>query len=241
MAAKVDEDEAKGRKFEREQAKRSSILVMCFGLFGIMFLAAIIKVKHGVTKYTPRSLRQVDKKIQKDFPPSSFLPPNSIYRLSVEGGNGQRISLEKFVGMVTLVVNVASHWGKTQLSYEQMSQLQERYGAKGFSVLAFPTNDFHQELPENDAIQNFVKENFPQVTFPVFGISSLNNNPVYVALHKQMPETKIEWNFFKYLVNDKGIPVAFYTLHDAPLTLSDSIEALLGENIINPHHHYATQ
>jgi glutathione peroxidase-family protein len=36
--------------------------------------------------------------------------------------------------MVTLVVNVASHWGKTQLSYDQMSQLQQRFGSKGFSV-----------------------------------------------------------------------------------------------------------
>lgn len=107
-------------------------------------------------------------------------------------------------------------------------------------VLAFPTNDFHQEIPDNEGIQAFVEENFPQVTFPVLGISSLKENPVYMTLKKQMPDTKIEWNFFKYLVNQKGIPVAFYTLHDAPLSLVDTIEALLSESNGN-NHHYVTE
>ena len=36
-----------------------------------------------------------------------LLPPNSIYRLSVQDGNDQAFDLNKFAGMVTLVVNVA--------------------------------------------------------------------------------------------------------------------------------------
>ena len=38
---------------------------------------------------------------------STFLPPNSIYKLSVEDATGQEVSLEKYAGIVTLVVNVA--------------------------------------------------------------------------------------------------------------------------------------
>ena len=36
-----------------------------------------------------------------------LLPPTSLYRVSVEDAHGQLVSLAKYAGMVTLVVNVA--------------------------------------------------------------------------------------------------------------------------------------
>ena len=146
----MDEDERKGEKFKRVEQKRMSNVLVFLGFFSLIFLAAIIKVKHNINRYTPRSLRKSSGKNSdqvgpKVYPSSTFLPPNSIYRLSVENGKGQMMSLEKFAGMVTLVVNVASHWGKTQLSYEQMSQLQQRFGAKGFSVRSWVNTYFFAE------------------------------------------------------------------------------------------------
>ena len=131
----IDDDERKGRKFEQMKQKQLANVLLLFGFFCLVFLAAIVKLKH-LSRYAPRSLRKTRPVLERKVHPyaSPFLPPNSIYRLSVEDGHGQPTLLDKYAGMVTLVVNVASHWGKTQLSYEQMSQLQERYGAKGFSV-----------------------------------------------------------------------------------------------------------
>mmetsp|Transcript_36230 Transcript_36230/g.51258 ORF Transcript_36230/g.51258 Transcript_36230/m.51258 type:complete len:121 (+) Transcript_36230:545-907(+) len=117
-----------------------------------------------------------------------------------------------------------------------MAKLQNKYGSEGFQVLAFPTNDFHQEFDTDEEIQNFVRKNYPQVQFPVFGTSHLAENPVYRQLHRSMPKNKIKWNFFKYLVNKEGIPVEFYTIKQSPLEISDDIEELLQDNA-NPHHY----
>ena len=110
----LDEDDRKGEKFKRVEQKRMSNVLIFLGFFSLVFLAAIIKVKHNINRYTPRSLRkssgkQSDLVSPKVYPAPSFLPPNSIYRLSVEDGQGKMMSLEKYAGMVTLVVNVASH------------------------------------------------------------------------------------------------------------------------------------
>lgn len=122
------------------------------------------------------------------------------------------------------------------MSYTQLSQLQAKYQNRGFTVLAFPTNDFHQELESNEAIQEFVHHNYPQATFPIFGLSSLQDNPVYRTLSRQLPHTKVKHNFYKYLVNREGIAVQFFTKPQEPLSLQSDIEELLGESS-SPHKH----
>lgn len=109
------------------------------------------------------------------------------------------------------------------------------YESRGFTVLAFPTNDFHQELDSNQAIQEFVKTNYPQATFPIFGLSSLKENAVYQQLSRQLPGKHVSHNFFKFLVNREGVAVKFFTNPQEPLSLRDDIEALLKEP--SPHKH----
>lgn len=121
------------------------------------------------------------------------------------------------------------------MSYTQLSQLQGEYEARGFTVLAFPTNDFHQELATNAEIQDFVSKNYPQATFPIFGTSSLNDDAVYQHLGRQLPGSEVKHNFFKYLVNREGVAVKLFTKAQEPLSLRDEIEALLKESL--PHEH----
>lgn len=115
------------------------------------------------------------------------------------------------------------------MSYTQLSQLQARFESKGFAVLAFPTNDFHQELDTNEEIQEFVSDNFPQASFPILGTSTLKDNPVYQQLKRQMPGVYVQHNFYKYLVNPEGIAVRFFTKKQDPLSIADAIEQLLDE------------
>ena len=103
------------------------------------------------------------------------------------------------------------------------------YGNKGFSVLAFPISDFHQELGSNEEIISFVKENFPQVDFPLFGLSSLGESPVYQAIHKQKPEDSVKWNFYKFLVDGDGRVVDVYDKKVNPMKIAGRIEELLNE------------
>lgn len=102
-------------------------------------------------------------------------------------------------------------------------------------MLAFPTNDFHQELSSNEEIQDFVKSNFAQVTFPMFGLSSLHDNVVYQALREQLPEAHVQHNFFKYLVDRNGKAVKMFHKKEDPLTLTEEIEKLLDQGDAPQH------
>lgn len=115
-----------------------------------------------------------------------------------------------------------------------MTILQKKYQSRGFSVLAFPTNDFHQELSTNQEIQEFVQSHFfsqdPPTSFPIFGITSLQENAVYQALQEQLPEAHVQHNFFKFLVNRNGKAIKMFHKKQDPITLMEEIEKLLDEN-----------
>ena len=99
----VEDDEKAGKLRQRDQNR--AVQVMLFlGILSVIFLVAIVKLHHTPNK---RSMRHGFNKnvVQSQKTP---LPPNSIYRLSVENSSGKQESLEQFVGMVSLVVNVAS-------------------------------------------------------------------------------------------------------------------------------------
>lgn len=115
------------------------------------------------------------------------------------------------------------------MSYTELAELQQLYGGKGFSVLAFPISDFHQELGSNEEILSFVEESFPQVDFPLFGLSSLDKSPVYRAIRKQKPGDSVKWNFYKFLVDGSGRVVDVFDLHVNPMKVAGRIDELLDE------------
>jgi len=93
-------------------------------------------------------------------------------------------------------------------------------------VLAFPSNDFRQETGSNEDIQEFVKTHYPDVTFPIFGKTSLKENPVYNALKAHVPGN-VKGNFFKYLVGRDGVAVKLYTKKQEPFAFEKDIMALI--------------
>jgi glutathione peroxidase len=120
--------------------------------------------------------------------------------------------------------------------------LQEKFKSRGFSVLAFPTNDFHQELGSNEEIQEFVSKTFDdKVTFPMFGLSCLKDNVVYQQLQRQLPDSHVKQNFFKYLVDRNGKAVKMFNKKEDPLTLTEDIEKLLDESNGSRQHKLVTQ
>jgi glutathione peroxidase len=107
------------------------------------------------------------------------------------------------------------------------AKLQDMYGDKGFSVLAFPISNFNQELGSNEEIVSFVQEKFPQVDFPLFGLSSLEKSPVYQYIRKQKPEASVKWNFYKFLVDTNGRVIEVFDNKVNPLKIADRIEKVL--------------
>ena len=216
---------------KKESGNRIRIILMVGALCSIIVFAML--QFRGQTKASSSLRSRGIQQMDVDFPSWNvphggiMIPPNSIYRLSVEDANGKMVSLQRFAGLVTLVVNVACLCGKAKITYEQLADLQRKYQSRGFSVLAFPTNDYYQELGSNEKIHEFVSQNFPQVTFPIFGLSSLKANPVYQELERQLPNDRVRHNFYKYLVDRNGVAVRLFSKPEDPFVIEPYIEKLL--------------
>lgn len=242
--AVIDDDEKSGKL--RRRAKRKRHVWRILWMVGFLATVALIAVmQRDYTKQRHRkpvnirgtASKNVKEEQQKrtneettdgsDKSSIRRLPENSIYRLSVTDIYGELVSLSRYIGKVTLVVNTACLWGKTQLEFHQLAVLHETLQNEGFSVLAFPTNDFHQELSNDEEIRDFWSQNFPEATFPVFRSSSLHDNTVYQLLQQHVPNQKVQHNFFKYLVGKDGLAVALYSRKDDPLSLEDVIRGLI--------------
>ncbi|MBC8423022.1 glutathione peroxidase [bacterium] len=118
---------------------------------------------------------------------------------------GDPVSLDRWRGQVALVVNVASKCGFTP-QYEGLMELQRAYSARGFTVLAFPSNDFLGQEPGTSAeIRAFCDAEYG-VAFPLFAktkVKGAGRDPVYRFLTGSGLEEPT-WNFTKYLVSREG-------------------------------------
>lgn len=158
-----------------------------------------------------------------------LLPPDSIYRAKVKDIHGDWQQLMQYSGSVSLVVNVACEWGLTKSNYKELAVLSDRYASRGFKVLAFPSNDFHQETGTDEEILNYVLAHFPQVNFPLFSKSPLQSNMVFQLAQKHTGEG-VEWNFHKYLVDGQGHAVKSYGHRVQPYEIEEDIVSLLESN-----------
>lgn len=122
--------------------------------------------------------------------------------------DGKDTSLKNYSGKVLLVVNVASRCGYTK-QYDGLQALQEKLGAKGFTVLGFPSNDFGGQEPGTEAeIKSFCSTTY-NVTFPLFQkvkVKGADQHPLYAALTgKASPlPGEVKWNFGKFLIGKDG-------------------------------------
>ena len=151
----------------------------------------------------------------------------------VQAADGTLRSLGDFAGQVLLIVNTASRCGFTP-QYAGLEQLQRRYGAQGFSVLAFPCNQFGAQEPGDAAeIAHFCTIRY-DVSFPVFAKLEVNGtgaSPLFEHLKAAAPgllgSKGIKWNFTKFLVDRDGVVVSRHAPTAKPEDLAAEIEALL--------------
>jgi glutathione peroxidase len=161
--------------------------------------------------------------------PDARHPP--LVDLQTIDGRAER--LETYLGHVLLVVNVASRCGYTP-QYAGLEALYRRYRDRGFTVLAFPCNQFGgQEPGTSDEIREFCTTTY-DVTFPVFQrieVNGAGTHPVYQWLKAQRPgllgTEAIKWNFTKFLVGRDGQVLRRYAPQDTPDKLAADIEAAL--------------
>lgn len=134
----------------------------------------------------------------------------TIYQFKVEDLSGKTFDFASLKGKKILVVNTASKCGYTP-QYKDLEALYKKYKNQNFVIIGFPANNFGQQEPgTNKEIATFCELNYG-VSFPMMSKISVKGkdmHPLYQFLTQKskngLKDSEVEWNFQKYLINEKG-------------------------------------
>jgi len=173
----------------------------------------------GITVFALAPLVLASSFSQEGGKPSS--PITQIYDFTMDDIDGMPRQLSEFKGKVIMVVNTASFCGNTP-QYEGLQTLYEQYRDQGFTILAFPANDFGQQEPGNNKeIAEFCYTKY-SLEFPLFSKITVlgdHKHPLYRYLTEDTAfKGEIKWNFQKFLVDRTGQVIARYAPKQKPLT-----------------------
>jgi glutathione peroxidase len=158
--------------------------------------------------------------------------PMSVHDIQVTTIDGKEVSLSRYAGKALLLVNTASECGYTP-QYKGLEEVYQAYRARGFEVLAFPSNDFGAQEPGTNAqIKKFCEARY-RTTFPLFAkiaVKGADAAPLYKYL-TALPVNggEVTWNFNKFLVDPSGKVVAHLDSSVEPTSaeLKKKIESVL--------------
>jgi len=134
----------------------------------------------------------------------------TIYSFKVKDLSGNEFDFASLKGKKILIVNTASKCGLTP-QYKDLEAIYEKYKEKNFVIVGFPANNFASQEPgTSKEISEFCQLNYG-VTFPMMEKVSVKGDDmceVYQFLTQKskngLQDSEVEWNFQKYLINEKG-------------------------------------
>ena len=167
-----------------------------FLAYGVLFLFSCQNQAQTNKTKTPK----MDKVMAKE----------TIYQYKVEDLSGNPFDFASLKGKKILIVNTASKCGLTP-QYKDLEAVYKEYKDKGFVIVGFPANNFASQEPgTNEEIGAFCQQNYG-VTFPMMDKVSVKGDDmceVYKFLTQKskngLQDSEVEWNFQKYLINEKG-------------------------------------
>jgi glutathione peroxidase len=147
----------------------------------------------------------------------------SLYNISLTDISGAPLDLSQYKGKKILFVNVASKCGFTS-QYDGLQELYKAYKDK-LVVIGLPCNQFGgQEPGTSKEIVTFCKANYG-VDFPLSAkieVKGENQHPLYRWLTSKaqngIMDSKVRWNFQKYLVDESGQLVDFFYSTTSPMS-----------------------
>ena len=128
------------------------------------------------------------------------------------------------------MVNTASKCGLTP-QYEGLEELYEKY-KDNLVIIGFPANNFlFQEPGSNEEIASFCQKNYG-VSFPIpakISVKGKDQAAIYTWLtqkrYNNFQDSKVKWNFQKYLLDENGHLIAVFA--PSTLPLSEEITKML--------------
>ena len=147
----------------------------------------------------------------------------SIYDVQLSTLTGSTLDLNSFKGRKILFVNVASKCGFTQ-QYKALEELYQTYKNE-LVIVGLPCNQFGNQEPGNaQEIQSFCERNYG-VTFPItekVKVKGHSQHPLYQWLTQKelnrKKNSKVRWNFQKYLVDENGDLVDYFYSTVSPMS-----------------------
>jgi len=117
----------------------------------------------------------------------------------------------------------------------QMEPLYKTYKSDGFEIAAFPCNQFkHQEPGNATQIKEFIRVKYFG-TWDLYAKIDTNGphaHPMYKFLKDRQQDADgsvdIQWNFAKFLIDRRGVPVRRYLPQTPPYEFENDIVRLLG-------------
>lgn len=157
----------------------------------------------------------------------------TFYDFEANNIKGKTVSMKEYEGKTVVVVNTASKCGFTP-QYEGLEALYQKYKNQGLVILGFPCNQFgKQESGSSDEIEEFCQINYG-VTFPLFQKIDVNGkdaHPIFKFLKSKQSGgifgSGIKWNFTKFIINNKGVPVKRFSPTTKPEKMEKTIIKLL--------------
>lgn len=156
----------------------------------------------------------------------------SIYDYKVKTQDREEISMDCYKGKTLLIVNTATGCGFTP-QYSELQEIYDEFHDQGLEILDFPCNQFANQAPGDDnEIHDFCTGRYG-ISFPQFSKVEVNGEqaiPLYKWLQsnstfqgfgkgpmsllirpvvKKMDadyknNSKIQWNFTKFLIDREG-------------------------------------
>jgi glutathione peroxidase len=148
--------------------------------------------------------------VSVETPKTNTMEQGSIYTFKVKDLSGNEFDFATLKGKKILIVNTASECGLTP-QYEQLQAIYEKYKDSNFVIVGFPANNFGAQEPGTNAeIGAFCKKNYG-VTFPMMEKISVKGSDMHILYQyltqkskNGLKDSEVEWNFQKYLIDEKG-------------------------------------
>jgi glutathione peroxidase len=152
---------------------------------------------------------------------STFLV--SIYSFQFNSINGNSvININSYQGKKILLVNTASNSPYTS-QYAALEQLHQLY-KDSLVIIAFPSNSFGHEPGNNEAIKNFIQQNY-HTHFKIAAkadITGTNALPIFKwvaeAAQNGVMNNTITNDFYKFLIDGQGNLIGAYTSTVSPMS-----------------------
>ena len=179
----------------------------------------------------------------------------SVYDFKVKAQDGSEVSLADYQDKVLLIVNTATGCGFTP-QYDELQDLYDAHRKDGLEILDFPCNQFADQAPGSDEeIHSFCTGRYG-ITFPQFSkidVLGENADPLFKYLSdnttfegfgkgpmslilsaavKRMDKdyknnSKVKWNFTKFLIDRNGNIVARFEPTASMDTVKEKVEEVL--------------